>query len=219
MEAIAARIGPLESRCKVGKRLPFDHVTHDPDPLLRKKSNQHRNQDVIKADDAERRRTAKRPDDKSMAAAGTKPQGNACDEVDSRENMAAGVKQIGIVGTTTRSSSNVASRDTSSETVRNVATRDTSSETAPKVSRVSPGKASMTRATDRPPHSSGSPQTVPLSMPAARQLGWPLHLPPLELVGTRPPQNRWLRIPNPLRLKPIHRMTKTTCTSGSGRRS
>ena len=70
----------------------------------------------------------------------------------------------------------------------------------------------MTRAKARPPHSRSSPQTVPLSMPGARQLGWPLRLPPLELVGTRPPQKRWLRRLNLLRLKRLHIMTKTTCS-------
>ena len=139
-----------------------------------------------------------------MAAAGTKPQGRAVDEHDSRENAkAAGVN--GVVGTTTTSNSDVASRDTSSGT-------------APKASRVRQGKASMTRATARPPHCSSSPQTVPISIPGARQLGWSLRLPPLELVGTRPPRKMGLRRPNPLRLKRIHKMTKTTCIFASRER-
>ena len=70
----------------------------------------------------------------------------------------------------------------------------------------------MTRATASSPHSSSSPQTVPLSIPGAKQLGWPHRLPPLELVGTRLPQKRWLRRPNLPRVKRLHRMTKTTCT-------
>ena len=34
----------------------------------------------------------------------------------------------------------------------------------------------------------------------------------LELVGTRPPQKRWLRKPNLLRLRRLRRMVTTTCT-------
>ena len=133
-----------------------------------------------------------------MAAAGTTPQGRAVDEHDSRENAkAAGVN--GVVGTTTTSNSYVASRDTSSGT-------------APEASRVRQGKASMTRPTARPPHCSSSPQTIPLSIPGATQLGWPLRLPPLEPVGTRPPQKQGLRRPNLLRLKRLHGMTRTMCT-------
>ena len=107
--------------------------------------------------------------------------------------------QSGIVGTTTASVSYVASRDTSRGT-------------APKASRVMRGKASMARATAKPPQSSSSSQAAPLSIPGARQPGWPLRLPPLELVRTRPPQKRWLRRPNLLRLNHQRRMTTTTCT-------
>ena len=92
-----------------------------------------------------------------------------------------------------------------------VASRDTSSGTAPKASGVKRGKASMSRATARPPCSSSSPQTAPLSIQGPRQLGWLQRLPPLELVGTRPPQKRLLRRLDLLRLKRLRRMT-TTCT-------
>ena len=175
-----------------------DLVTHDPDALFII-AKQQRDQAVTEANDAERRQTAKRRDSRSMAAAGTKPQGRAVDEHDSRENAkAAGVKAE-------------RSRRYNNECFV-CGKQDTSSGTVPKASRVRRGKASMTRPTARPPHSSSSPQTVPLNMPGARQLGWPLHLPPLELVGTRPPQKRWIRRLNLLRLKRLHRMTKTTCT-------
>ena len=93
-----------------------------------------------------------------------------------------------------------------------VASKDTSSGTAPKANRVTRVKVCMARAKARPPYRSSSPQTAPLSIPGARQPGWPLRLPPLELVGTRPPQKRWLRRPNLLRLKRLRRMTTITCT-------
>ena len=78
-------------------------------------------------------------------------------------------------------------------------------------------KASMAIPTARPLYSSSSPQAVPLSISGARQLGWPLRLPPLELVRTRPPQRRWLRRLNLLRLNHLCVMTTTTCTF-AGRR-
>ena len=88
--------------------------------------------------------------------------------------------------------------------------------TAPKASRVRRRKAFMARVTARTPSSSSSsnPQAVPLSIPGAKPPGWPLRLPPLllELVGTRPPQKRWLREPNLLRLRRLRRRIKTTCT-------
>ena len=66
----------------------------------------------------------------------------------------------------------------------------------------------MARATARPLYSSSIPQVVPLSIPGARQLEWSLRLPPLEPVRTRPPQRRWLRKPNLLRLNHLGRMTR-----------
>ena len=93
VEAIAAGIEPLEFRRKVEKKMRFDLVAHDPDALFNIIAKQQRDQAVIQANDAERRQTAKRLDSRSMAAAGTKPQGRAVDEHDSRENAkAAGVK-------------------------------------------------------------------------------------------------------------------------------
>ena len=71
----------------------FDLVTHDPGALFNIIAKQQRDQAVIEANDAERRQTAKRRDSRSMAAAGTKPQGRAVDVHDSRDNAkAAGVK-------------------------------------------------------------------------------------------------------------------------------
>ena len=71
----------------------FALVTHDPDALCNIIAKQQRDKAVIEANDAERRQTAKRRDSRSLAAAGTKPQGRDVDEHDSRENAkAAGVK-------------------------------------------------------------------------------------------------------------------------------
>ena len=93
VEAIAAGIEPLEFRRKVAKKMRFDLVTHDPGALFNIIAKQQRDQAVIEANDAERRQTAKRRDSRSMAAAGTKPQGRAVDEHDSRGNAkAASVK-------------------------------------------------------------------------------------------------------------------------------
>ena len=93
VEAIAVGIEPLEFRRRVEKKMRFDLVTHDPDALFNIIAKQQRDQAVIEANDAERRRTAQRRDSRSMAAAGTKPQGRAVGEHDSRENAkAVGVK-------------------------------------------------------------------------------------------------------------------------------
>ena len=91
--AIAAGIEPLEFRRKVENRMRFDLATHDPDALFNIITKQQRHQAVFEADDAERRQTAKRRDARLVAAAGTKPQGSAPDEHDSRESATAvGVK-------------------------------------------------------------------------------------------------------------------------------
>ena len=62
-----------------------DLVTHDPDALFNIIAKRLRDQAVIEANDAERRQKSKRRDARSMGAAGTKPQGSAADEHDSRE--------------------------------------------------------------------------------------------------------------------------------------
>ena len=86
VEAITAGIEPLECRRKVEKKLRFDLVRHDPDALFNIIAKQQRDQAVVEANDAVRRERAKQRDCRSMAAAGTKPQGRAADEHDSREN-------------------------------------------------------------------------------------------------------------------------------------
>ena len=200
MEAIAARIEPLEFRRKVEKKMRFDLGTHDRDALFSIIAKQQPDQAVSEANDAVRRETARRRDARSVAVAGTKPQGSVADGHDSRESAkAAGVEKSGTFGTTTMSALRVASKVTSSRTDA-------------KASRVRQGKAPMARATTRPLYSSSSPQAVPLSIPGPRQPGCPLRLPPIELKHTRPPQRRWLRRPNLLRLNHLRRMTTTTCT-------
>ena len=61
-------------------------VTHDPGALFSMITKQQRDQSVVEANDTERRQTGKRHDARSVAAAGTKPQGSAADEHDSRES-------------------------------------------------------------------------------------------------------------------------------------
>ena len=72
------------------------------------------------------------------------------------------------------------------------------------------GKGVQGQSRGQTPYSS-SQQMVPLSTPGARPPRWPLRLPPLELVCTRPPQNRWFWRQNLLRLKHLRRRTTTTC--------
>ena len=80
-------------RRKVENNMRFDLVTHDPDALFNIIAKQQRDQAVIEANDAARRQTAKRRGSRSMAGAGTKPQGRVVDEHDSRKNAkCAGVK-------------------------------------------------------------------------------------------------------------------------------
>ena len=164
---------------------------------------------MIEANDAARRQTATWRDARSVAAAGTKLQGNAADKPDgSQSAKIAGLK---------------AERNRRYENNECFvwASKVTSIRTAPKASRARRGKAFMARATARTPssssissNSSSNPQAVPLNIPRAKPPGWPLRLPPLrlELVGTRPPQKRWLRESNLLRLRRLRRRMTTTCT-------
>ena len=87
------RIEPLEFRRKVERKMRFDLVTPDPDALFSIIAKQQRDQAVIEANDAVHRQAAQRRGARSVAAAGTKPQGSAAGEHDSRESAkAAGVK-------------------------------------------------------------------------------------------------------------------------------
>ena len=81
VDAISAGIEPLEFRRKVEREMSFNLVVHDPDALFII-DQQRRDQAVIEANDAARRRTATRRDARSVAAAGTKLQGNAADKHD-----------------------------------------------------------------------------------------------------------------------------------------
>ena len=86
VEAIAARIEPLEFCRKVERKMRFNLVVHDPDALFNIIDQQRRDQAVIEANDAARRHTAKRLGARSVAAAGTKLQGNAADEHDASQS-------------------------------------------------------------------------------------------------------------------------------------
>ena len=92
VEAIAG-IEPLEFRHKVEREMRFNFVVHDPDALFNIIDQQRRDQAVIEVNDASRRQTTKRRDARSVAAAGTKLQGNAADIHDgSQSDKTAGVK-------------------------------------------------------------------------------------------------------------------------------
>ena len=79
VEAISEGVEPLEFRRKVEIEMRFNLVLHDPDALFKIIDQQRWDQAVIEANDAARRQTAKRHDDRSVAAAETKLQGNAAD--------------------------------------------------------------------------------------------------------------------------------------------
>ena len=89
VEAISAGIEPLEFRRKVEREMRFNLVVHDSDALFNIIDQQRRDQAVIGANDA----AATRRDARSVAAAGTKLQGNAADKPDgSQSAKTAGVK-------------------------------------------------------------------------------------------------------------------------------
>ena len=84
VEAISAEIETLEFRRMVEREMRFNVVVHDPDALFNIIDQQRRDQAVIEANDAARRQTATRRDARSVAAAGTKLQGNVADKHDGR---------------------------------------------------------------------------------------------------------------------------------------
>ena len=93
VEAIAAGIEPLEVRRKVESEMRFNLVVHDPDALFNIIDQQRRDQAVIEATDAARRQKGTRREARSVAAAGTKLQGNAADKPEgSQSAKTAGVK-------------------------------------------------------------------------------------------------------------------------------
>ena len=115
---------------------------HDPDALLNIIHQQRPDQAMIEANDTARRQTATWRDARSVAAAGTKLQGNAADKPDgSQSAKIAGLK---------------AERNRRYENNECFvwASKVTSIRTAPKASRARRGKAFMARATARTPSSS-----------------------------------------------------------------
>ena len=153
----------------------FDLVTHDLDALFSIIAKQQRDQPVTKANDADRRQTAKRRDARSMAAASTKPHRSAADEHDSRENTKAADVKV------------ERNRRYDNNQCFVCGKRGDKQWNCPQSQQGKAGKGPMTRFTARPLYSSSSPHSVPLSIPGTRQLGWPLRLPLLELVRTRLP--------------------------------
>ena len=86
VQAVSAGIEPLEFRRKVESEMRFNLAVHDPDALFKIMDQQRRDQAVIEANDAARRRTAMRRDAKSVAAAGSRLQGNAVDKPDGSQS-------------------------------------------------------------------------------------------------------------------------------------
>ena len=80
-------------RRKVERETRFNLVAHDPDALFNIIDQQRRDQAVIEATDAARRQKGTRREARSVAAAGTKLQGNAADKPEgSQSAKTAGVK-------------------------------------------------------------------------------------------------------------------------------
>ena len=93
VEAISAGIEPHEFLRKVEREMRFNLVVHDPDALFNIIDQQRRDQAVIEATDAARRQKGTRREARSVAAAGTKLQGNAADKPEgSQSAKTAGVK-------------------------------------------------------------------------------------------------------------------------------
>ena len=202
VEAIAAGIEPLKFRRKVERKMRFDLLTYDSDELFSIIAKQQRDQAVIDANDAARRKRQS-----GMTPGQRLLRGPCRREVLLTSTIHASAKDAGVKVEQNH-------LGTPKTRVLYVASKVTSSEAASKANRVRKGKASMARAMARPPSSSSSNslQAVPLSIPGERPPAWPLRLPPPELVRTRLPEKRWLRRPNLLRLKHLRRVTTTTCT-------
>ena len=86
VEAISAGIEPLEFRHKVEREMRFNLVVNDPDALFKIIHQQRRDQAVIEANDTARWQTATRRNARSVAALGTKLQGNAADKPDGSQS-------------------------------------------------------------------------------------------------------------------------------------
>ena len=206
VEAIAAGIEPLEFRRKVENKMRFDLVTHDPDAVFSIIAKQQRDRALIETNDAVRQQTAKRRDTRSMAVAGTTPQGSTADGHDSRENAnTASVK---------------AEQNRRYENKKRFVCggQGHKQRDCPQSQQGKTGKGVHGQTHGQIPIEQQQSMIGPLSIPGARQPGWPLRLPPLELGCTRPPQRWWLRRPNLLCLNHLRRMTTTTCTfAGRGK--
>ena len=168
VQAIVARIEPLEFRRKVEREMKFDLVVHDPDALFNIIDQQRRDQAVIEAKDATCRQTAKRRDARSVVAAGIKLQGSTADGHDASQSAkAAGVK----AERNSRYDNNegfVCGKQGHKQ-------RD-----CPQSQEGKAGKGVHGQSHGRPPSSSSSsnPQAVPLGIPRAKPPGRPLRLPP-----------------------------------------
>ena len=197
-----------ETGCSGGRRVEsemrFNLVVHDPGGLFNIIDHQPRNQARIEAYDTARRQRATARDARSVAAAVSNLQGNLSDKHDGSQRS--------------KTAEVTAERNRRYENHERVVcgSKGTSKGVAAKASRATGRNTFMAKATASNPSSSCSstnPQAVPLSISGAKPQGWPLRLPPLllELVCTRPPNKRWLRESNLLRLRWLLRRMSTTC--------
>ena len=148
VKVIAAIIELLGFGRKVEKKMRFDLALHDHDALFNLVAKQKRGQDVMEANDASRRQKLKRRDARSVASAGTKPQGRGHDENEPRESS----KAAGIYDSCRYDNNECCGCGMQCYKQLH----------CPKASRVRRGKAFMAIATARP-SSSSSLQAVPLN--------------------------------------------------------
>ena len=205
VEAIAAGIEPLAFRGKVESEMIFNLVVHDPDALINIIGHQRRDQAVIEADDAARGQSATQRDPRSVAAAGTKLQDIAADKHDGSQRT----KTAGATAERNRRHENNACFVCGKQGHKQwdgLQRQQGKTEKGVNGQSENPSSSSSSNSSSR--------RAVPLSIPGAKSTGWPLRLPPLrmELVGTTPPQKRWLREPNLLRPRRLRRRMTTTCT-------
>ena len=168
---------------------------HDPDALLNIIHQQRPDQAMIEANDTARRQTATWRDARSVAAAGTKLQGNAADRHDGSQSA----KTAGVKAERNRRYENnecfVCGKQGHKQW------------NCPQRQQGKAGKGVHGQSHGQDPSSSSSssssssdPQAVPLSIPGAKPPGWPLRLPPLRLcllyTSPSPRDKRQSRMPS-----------------------
>ena len=187
----------------------FNLVAHDPDALFNIIDQQRRDQAVIEATDAARRQKGTRREARSVAAAGTKLQGNAADKPDGSQSA----KTAGVKAERNRRYENnecfVCGKQGHKQW------------DCPQNQQGKAGKGVHGQSHDQDPKQQQHHQQLqqspgnPAQYTQSKGTGIaPASATPtrLELVGTRPPEKRWLREANLLRLRRLRRRMTITCT-------